>query len=387
MATAGPDEPTHVDRLPDLAAWSARRSLFLFGPRQTGKTTLIHRQLPRARVYDLLDSSVFLALGQHPGRLGEELGPRDTVVVIDEIQRLPELLNEVHRLIEGRGVRFVLTGSSARKLRRGGVNLLGGRARTRHLHPLTCRELGGRFDLGRAIERGLLPSIYFSDDPPADLLAYSGAYLQQEIMAEGAARNVPAFSRFLKVAALCNASVVNFTAVASDAQVARTTVYEYFDILRDTLILHEVPAWTLSRTRKPLVSSKYYFFDVGVVSSLQGRLVRPGTPEFGPAFETYLLHELVCHRDYAGGSAISHWRSASGFEVDFVLDDHTAIEVKAKANVAPRDLRSLQALAEEKKVRRSLCVSLEPRRRAVAGTTVLPWREFLDGLWAGEYSG
>lgn len=206
-------------------------------------------------------------------------------------------------------------------------------------------------------------------------------------MAEGAARNVPAFSRFLKVAALCNASVVNFTAVASDAQVARTTVYEYFDVLRDTLILHEVPAWTLSRTRKPLVSSKYYFFDVGVVSSLQGRLVRPGTPEFGPAFETYLLHELVCHRDYAGGSAISHWRSASGFEVDFVLDDHTAIEVKAKANVAPRDLRSLQALAEEKKVRRSLCVSLEPRRRAVAGTTVLPWREFLDGLWAGEYSG
>jgi predicted AAA+ superfamily ATPase len=307
--------------------------------------------------------------------------------VIDEVQRLPELLNEVHRLIEERGVRFVLTGSSARKLRRGGVNLLGGRARTRHLYPLTCRELGSRFDLGRAIERGLLPSIYFSDDPAADLAAYAGTYLQQEIMAEGATRNVPAFSRFLRVAALCNATVVNFTQVASDAQVARTTVYEYFEILRDTLILHELPAWTASRTRKPLVSSKYYFFDVGVVSSLQGRLVSRGTPEFGAAFETYLLHELVCHRDYAGGSAISHWRSASGYEVDFVLDDHTAIEVKAKANVAPRELRSLHALAEEKKVKRALCVSLEPRRREASGITILPWREFLDALWAGEYAG
>ena len=386
MASDRPGEAPYLERLAELAAWSARKSLFLFGPRQTGKTTLIRRQLPRARVYDLLDSSVFLALGQHPERLGEELGPRDALVVIDEVQRLPELLNEVHRLIEERGVRFVLTGSSGRKLRRGGVNLLGGRARTRHLHPLTCRELGPRFDLARAVERGLLPSIYSSDDPAADLAAYAGTYLQQEIVAEGATRNVPAFSRFLRVAALCNATVVNFTQVASDAQVARTTVYEYFEILRDTLILHEVPAWTESKTRKPLVSSKYYFFDVGVVSSLQGRLVRRGTPEFGAAFATYILHELVCHRDYAAGSAISHWRSASGFEVDFVLDDHTAIEVKAKPNVAPRELRSLQALAEEKKLKRAVCVSLEPRRRKVGGVTILPWREFLDALWAGEYA-
>jgi predicted AAA+ superfamily ATPase len=167
--------------------------------------------------------------------------------------------------------------------------------------------------------------------------------------------------------------------------VARTTVYEYFDILRYTLVLHEVPAWRGSRTRKPLVSSKYYFFDVGVASSLQGRLVRPGTPEFGPAFETYVLHELVCHRDYAGGSAISHWRSASGHEVDFVLGDHAAVEVKAKANVAERELRSLRALGEERKLKRLLCVSLEPRRRTVGAVTILPFREFLDELWAGSY--
>ena len=385
MAT-GPAHETFVERLADVAAWSARKSLFMFGPRQTGKSTLVRRRLPDARIYDLLDSSVFLQLGQQPGRLAEELGPRGGVCVIDEIQRLPELLNEVHRLIEERGIRFVLTGSSARKLRRGGVNLLGGRARTHRLYPLSYRELGTRFDLARAVERGLLPSIYFSDDPGADLRAYAGTYLQQEIVSEGLTRNVPAFSRFLRVAALCNATVVNFTQLASDAQVARTTVYEYFEILRDTLLLHEVPAWTASRTRKPLVSSKYYFFDVGVVSSLQGRLVRPGTPEFGAAFETYVLHELVCHRDYAGGSAITHWRSASGFEVDFVLDEHTAIEVKAKANVAPRELRSLDAILEEKKIKRALCVSLEPRRRVVSGITILPWREFLDALWAGEYA-
>ena len=163
-------------------------------------------------------------------------------MVIDEIQRLPELLNEVHRIIENTGVRFLLTGSSARKLRRGGVNLLGGRARMKYLHPLTYGELGDRFELGRAVERGLLPSIYFSDDPEADLKSYAGLYLQQEIVAEGATRNIPAFSRFLKVAALCNGTIVNFTGVANDAQVPRTTVYEYFDILKDTLILQELPA-------------------------------------------------------------------------------------------------------------------------------------------------
>jgi predicted AAA+ superfamily ATPase len=245
--------------------------------------------------------------------------------------------------------------------------------------------MGAHFDLGRAIERGLLPSIYFSDDPKADLEAYAGTYLQQEIVAEGATRNVPAFSRFLRVAALCNATIVNFTAVANDAQVLRTTVYEYFEILKDTLLLHEVPAWRSSRKRKPIVSSKYYFFDVGVASVLQGRLVRPGTPEFGPAFETWLLHELLAYRDYRSGEPVSHWRSTTGFEVDFVLGDHTAIEVKAKEHVSPQDLRSLRALAEEKRLRRYLCVCLEPRPRQVEGISVLPFRQFLDALWDGAF--
>ncbi|MDY6951952.1 MAG: AAA family ATPase [Thermodesulfobacteriota bacterium] len=375
----------HVGRMVDLNDLLGRKSYFLFGPRQTGKTFLIRHTLKGCRVYDLLDSSIYLSLSRNPGRIAEEVGPEDRVVVIDEIQRIPELLNEVHRLIEERGIRFLLTGSSARKLRRGGVNLLGGRARTKYLHPLIYRELGEAFDLFRATRRGLLPFVYFSEDPRADLEAYAGSYLQQEIVAEGFARNIPAFSRFLRVAALCNGTIVNFTNVSNDAQVPRTTVYEYFGILKDTLILHELPAWRKSRKRKPLASSKYYFFDIGVVSALQGREFRPGTPEFGEAFETYIFHELVCYRDYTGGDGLSYWRSTSGFEVDFVIGDHTAIEVKAKENLSPAELKSLRALAEEKKLKRFLCVSLESRRRKIGDVTVLPYEDFLERLWSGEY--
>lgn len=375
-----------VPRALDLSTALAKKSHFLWGPRQTGKSSLLHLAFPGARVFDLLDNAVFLALSKDHALLGDQVPDAASVVVIDEVQRLPSLLNEVHRLIEKRGLRFLLTGSSARRLRGGGVNLLGGRARTLRLHPLSYRELGERFDLARAIQRGLLPSIYFSDDPRADLDGYTGSYLQQEIVAEGATRNIPAFSRFLHVAALCNATIINFTKVASDAQVPRTTVHEYFEILRDTLILHEVPAWRATAKRKPIASSKYYFFDIGVASALQGRLVAPGTPEFGPAFESWILHELVCHRDYARGDPVSHWRSTSNFEVDFVLGDHTAIEVKAKTFVAPMELKGLRALAEEKKLKRLLCVSLEPRRRDMEGISILPWREFLDELWSGLYS-
>ena len=374
-----------VDRVLNLPALLAKKSHFLLGPRQTGKTFLIQHALKNIRVYDLLDHAIYLALSQNPGRIAQELTPKDQIVVIDEIQRLPELLNEVHRLIESRGLRFLLTGSSARKLRRGGVNLLGGRARTKYLHPLTYKELGDRFDLRRATERGLLPSIYFSDDPRADLQSYAGSYLQQEIVAEGATRNVPAFSRFLKVAAFCNGTIVNFTNVANDAQVKRTTVYEYFEILKDTLILHELPPWKRTKKRKPLASSKYYFFDVGVVSALQGRRYRPGTPEFGEALETYLLHELMSYRDYVSDEPLSYWRSTTGFEVDFIIGDHTAVEVKAKEIVSAQDLKSLRAFAEEKQLKRYLCVSLEPRARKIDGISILPLTEFLEALWNKEF--
>lgn len=370
-----------VNRQLDVAGLLEKSSCFFLGPRQTGKTSLIQRRLPSVLYYDLLDSVTYLTMSRNPGRLAEEVGSSVKRVVIDEIQRLPGLLNDVQRLIELQDVHFLLTGSSARKLRRGGVNLLGGRARVKYLHPLTIRELGDDFKLSLAIERGLLPSIYFSDDPRADLDAYCGLYLQQEITAEGATRNVPAFSRFLKIAAHNNGCMVNFTNIASDAQVARTTVYEYYEILKDTLVLRELPPWRKTIKRKPLASSKYYFFDIGVVSALQGRPFLPGTPEFGEAFETLIMHELSCVSDYVSGEPLSFWRSTSGFEVDFIIGDHTAIEVKAKNNVSLQDLKSLRALREENKLKRFVCVCLERRSRDVDGIKIMPYAEFLDSLW------
>ncbi len=375
-----------IARQLDLNALLRQKSHFLFGPRQSGKSFLIRQTLPATRIYNLLDSEVFLALNQRPARIGEEIGEGEKTVVIDEIQRLPALLNEIHRLIEERGVRFLLTGSSARKLRRGGVNLLGGRARIKHLHPFVAAELGAHFDLNRALHAGLLPGIYFSTDADADLAAYAGAYLQEEIVAEGVTRNIPAFSRFLRVAALCNARIVNFTNVANDAQVPRTTIYEYFDILKDTLLVRELPAWKATRKRKPLMSSKYYFTDPGVVRVLQGRTVAPGTPEYGDALETYLMHELSAWIDYRAEQPLAFWRSTSGFEVDFILGDHTAIEVKAKATVSPDDLKGLAALAEESLLRRYLCVCLEPRPRRVGKIDVVPLTLFLERLWSGAYA-
>jgi predicted AAA+ superfamily ATPase len=373
-----------VDRQLDISALLNKRSFFLLGPRQTGKTSLIHHMMPDTLFYDLLDSTNYLALSRNPGRLAEEIGSHVKRVVIDEIQRIPSLLNEVQRLIETRNVKFLLTGSSARKLRRGGINLLGGRARVKYLHPLTYRELGDNFNLNHAMQRGLLPSVYFSDDPRADLESYAGLYLQQEIMAEGATRNIPAFSRFLKIAAHSNGCIVNFTNIASDAQVARTTVYEYYEILKDTLVLRELPPWRKTVKRKPLASSKYYFFDVGVVSALQGRPFLPGTPEFGEAFETFIMHELSCFSDYVSGEPLSFWRSTSGFEVDFIIGDHTAVEVKAKENVSTQDIKSLRALREEKQLKRFICVCLEKRSREVDGIKILPYAEFLAALGEGR---
>ncbi len=378
-------QPPFVSRRLDLKGLLRQKSHFLLGPRQTGKSFLIRHTLGDARVYNLLDTETFLLLSQRPARLGEELVSGETEIVIDEIQRLPDLLNEVHRLIEERGVRFLLTGSSARKLRKGGVNLLGGRARTRHLHPFVYAELGRRFDLHRALHAGLLPGIYFSDDADADLAAYAGTYLQEEVVAEGAMRNVPAFSRFLRIAALCNARIANFTNIGSDAQVPRTTIYEYFDILKDTLLVRELPAWKASRKRKPIVSSKYYFTDVGVARVLQGRRYAPGTAEYGDAVETYVMHELSSWIDYGASQPLAFWRSTSGFEVDFVIGDHTAVEVKARTSVSLNDLKGLHALAEESLLRRYICVSLEPRPRRVGGCDILPLTEFLDRLWSGAY--
>ncbi|MEJ5285329.1 MAG: AAA family ATPase [Brevinematales bacterium] len=375
-----------VNRVMDIKSVLSEKSCFLFGPRQTGKSFLIRETLSDKKIYDLLDSEVFFKLARSPKLIEQELTAKDDIIVIDEVQKLPELLDEVHRLIERRGVKFLLTGSSSRKLRRGGTNLLGGRARFKILHPFCYRELGDLFDPVKAINYGLLPSIYFSNSPEEDLQAYTGLYLQEEIASERLARNIPAFSRFLQVAAIMNGQLINYSKIASDSQVASSTVQEYFQILKDTLIAFELGAWKKTVKRKPISTSKFYFFDTGVVRVLQNKsYINPGTPEFGFAFENLVFHELKCFVDYKNLQGLNYWRSQSGYEVDFILCDKVAIEVKAKNFVTESDLSPLKALNEEVKFPYNIVVSFDEKPRKIENILILPWKEFFERLWAGEF--
>ena len=377
--------PPIIARYLDARELLKQRSCFLFGPRQTGKSTLVRHQLADVRTYNLLDPTLFIRLARNPALIREALAPQTEIIVIDEIQKMPALLNEVQLMIEEHGVRFFLTGSSARTLRRKGVNLLGGRARSRVLHPFVSAELGDHFRLERALEFGLLPSVYFSDAPAEDLAAYSGDYLKQEVAAEALVRNIGAFSRFLEVAALSHGRMINFAQIASDAQVPASTVREYYGILEDTFIAHEVPAYTETRKRKAVSTSKYYLFDIGLARHLQGRRGLPlGTAEYGEAFESFVLQEIKGFCDYHLLDPPRYWRSKSQFEVDFVVGE-LAVEVKAKKAVSHRDLRGLRALREENRLSHYVLVSLEPMARRVDGIDILPWREFLTRLWAGEW--
>lgn len=373
----------YISRQIDLCSELKKKSLFLFGPRQTGKSSLISNSLGKFRVYDMLDSDVYLTLSRDPKRLEQEIRPKERIIIIDEIQKLPFLLDEVHRIIEKYGIHFLLTGSSARKLRRGGVNLLGGRARSKYLHPFIFSELKEHFDLLKALNNGLIPSIYFSDSPGEDLKSYTGDYLKEEIAAEGLVRNAPAFSRFLQVAAMCNGLLINYANISNDAQVPSSTVQEYFQILRDTLIGFDVPAWKKSQKRKPISTSKFYFFDVGVARYLQNRSgLKENSPEFGDAFETYLAHELKAFVDYNNLRGLYYWRSKSGYEVDFIIDDRIAVEVKAKKYVSEQDLRGIIALKDEQRLDSYVVVCLERRPRVVKGVRILPWKDFLQQLWS-----
>ena len=361
------------------------RSCFLFGPRQTGKSTLIRNEFAGHKVYNLLDQALFLRLNSNPSLIRQELEPTDQIVVIDEIQKMPNLLNEVQLMIDECGIRFLMTGSSARSLRKKGTNLLGGRARSRNLHPFTRAELLDQFDLQRALEFGLLPPIYFSDAPVEDLAAYTGTYLREEIAAEAVVRNLSAFSRFLQIAAICHGQMLNFSQIANDSQVPVSTVREYFQILKDTLIAYELPAFTETRKRKAISTSKYYLFDIGVARTLQGRRGLPErTQEYGQAFESYLFQEIRAFCDYHLLTDLHYWRSKSQYEVDFILDLRVAIEVKAKRNIGNVDLRSIKALREEGLFDRYIVVTMEENPRKVEEIELLPWEDFLDQLWSGN---
>ena len=374
----------YIARKLDIAAVMKSKSCFLLGPRQCGKSSLVRETMHDAHVFNLLSSDTFFHLARNPNYIDETCRD-ERPVVIDEIQKMPAILDEVHRLIEEKGKRFLLTGSSARKLRRGGVNLLGGRARLRNLHPFSASELGNAFDLDRAINVGLVPGIWFSDEPEEDLAGYVTLYLEQEIMQEGATRNLPAFSRFLEVAALSSGEQINYQSIASDAQIPRSTVQEYFKILKDTLLAREVPVWRKGRSRKTVETAKFYLFDTGVTRRLSGRkeLTR-GTPEYGHAFESWIMHEIISYADtFRLDAEVAYWRTRTNLEVDFVVNGEVAIEAKTTRNVTKDDIKGLRAIGDEGVFRHRILVSDEPRPREVDGISILPWHDFIDLLWSG----
>jgi len=365
----------------------ANRSAFLWGPRKTGKTTLLRQQFSEACWIDLLDFDLFLRLSQKPTQLRQilEAQPAKTVVV-DEVQKIPQLMDEVHWLIENRGYRFILSGSSARKFKRGKVNLLGGRAWRFELYPLVTRELKP-FDLEKAFISGLMPPHYFSPDSRVELKAYVHDYLREEIQAEALSRNIPAFSRFLLSAAVANGMLFNYSNAARDAGVAVRTIREYYQILEDTLLGRQLPPWRKAKNRRLIETAKFYFFDVGVVSSLLGyTALVPGTKEYGRAFEHFIIQECWAYRHYSRSDfPMSFWRTASGSEVDLILGEaDVAIEIKSGEDVEGRT-KGLHLFLEEQKCQKAFIVSREPLpRKLTPKITALPWQVFCEMLWAGE---
>ena len=382
----------YIHRVLDITSVLEKKSCFLFGIRQSGKSSYIKHQmtLPVAKYYNLLEHNTFLKLTANPSQIRQELEAeniQNAVIVIDEIQKCPELLDEVHLLIEERGIRFLLTGSSARKLKKSGTNLLGGRARSRSFHPLSYIELKNySFSLPKAMQYGLIPSHYLSTEPDEDLHSYVSRYLTEEISAEGLTRNIPAFARFLEVAATCNTQLINFTSIASDAKVTRQTVQNYFQILIDTLIAFELPAYRDTVKRKAIETSKFYFVDMGIVNCLR-KLgpVSKTSKDYGEFFEHFIFTELRTYFDYFHPlKTLSYWRSTSGFEVDFILHNSIAIEVKSSNNIADKHLSGLLALKEENKMKKYILVCEESSKRMKNDVLIYPWQDFLDDLWSGK---
>ncbi len=378
------------NRVVDLKSLISRKSFFLFGPRQTGKSSLLRHLFPEATYIDLLEADTFRQLTARPEILRQSLLPlRQTLLIVDEIQKLPPLLDEIQLLMDrNKALRVILTGSSARKLKRGNANLLGGRAWTCALHPLVSPELPEE-SLAQRINRGGLPAIYSSPDYQEELKAYVGTYLKEEVKAEGLTRSIEGFSRFLEVAGLSSGEQLNYTAVANDAQVPARTVREHYRILTDTLLGHELPAYQKTLRRKPVSTAKFYLFDIGVANVLKHQTsVEPGSSAFGHGLEHLIFLELKAYLDYERlDKPLTYWRSRQPqHEVDFVIGDDVAIEVKSKTVVSPADYNGLLILSEERTLKRRIVVCREPRpRRTDEGIDIMPVETFLKSLWAQTF--
>ena len=369
------------------------QSAFLWGARQVGKTTFLMDRFPQATFFDLLDTKLHLELVKSPWLLRERLmgntpEVRQQPVVLDEVQKVPALLDEVHWLIENQGIQFILCGSSARKLKRGQANLLGGRAWRYEMYPLVSKEIDD-FDLLRALNNGLIPSHYLAANAKRPLQSYARDYLKEEVFAEGLTRNIPGFSRFFDAMGFSHGELTNYSNIARDVGIDSKTVREYYQILVDTLLGRFVEPYSRRSNRQVITrAAKFYLFDVGVAGAITDRRIPEARGEqFGRALEHFILMELAAHAAYTElDYRIRFWRTKSGKEVDFILGDgEVAIEVKGSNRIDRTDLKGLNAFADDHKPKHSLVVCTEDRPRLTDdGIRILPWRHFLDQLWAGE---
>jgi len=367
-----------------------KESCFFWGARQTGKSTLLKRLFPTSPYYDLLLADEYRRLSQDPSILRQELAAikpsPSSPVIVDEVQKIPALLDEIQWLIVNKGISFILCGSSARKLKRGQGNLLGGRALRYELYPLVYQEIPD-FNLLRALNHGLLPRHYLAPDATPLLKAYVGDYLKEEIAAEALSRHIPAFARFLEAAAFSDAEIVNYQNIARDCGVSSPTVKEYFQIVEDTLLGRFLPSFQKRPKRRVIQAPKFYYFDVGVTNILLKRgEIANRSEAFGKAFEHFIFQELAAHRHYSGlDYPIHYWRTASQLEVDFILGDHeVAVEVKATELADSRHWRGLKAFQEEYRVKKAIVVSLDSKPRRIGNIHILPWQTFLEQLWGGS---
>lgn len=384
------DTMTKVRRFFDIKKSATNHSLILLGPRQTGKSMLLRDTFPESPYYNLLHTDVFYKLQREPSRLRQEILAHKNIdgpIIIDEIQKLPILLDEVQGLIDANGISFIVTGSSARKLKAGGANLLGGRARMKRLFPFVYPELKD-YSITRAIERGLLPPIWFSDESELDLRAYCGMYLKEEIQAESLVRGLEGFSRFLTVAGLMSGHELNFENIARDCAVPARTVREYVSVLTDTLIATQLEPWKTGYMRKPVSRSKLFIFDLGVARVLAGkRSPQQDSAEWGQALEQLVYQELRAWLEYtADFRDLCYWRTYDNKEVDFIVGNDLAIEVKASRRIVDRDLKGLRDINDENKWKARILVCQEDTARLTEdGILILPVLEFFERLWSGEW--
>ncbi len=368
------------------------QSAFLWGPRKTGKSTYLKQKYRNSIYIDLLQTDIYMKYLKNPSRLREELTAADEKklkypVIIDEVQKVPFLLDEIHWLIENRGINFILSGSSARKLKRGKANLLGGRAWRYTMLPLTTKEIGN-FKLLEVLNKGLIPSHYLSSNYKKSIQSYIVDYLKEEVFDEGLTRNIPAFSRFFDTLRFSNAELTNFTNIAQECGIDAKTVKEYYRILSDTLLGTFIEPYKRRQDRNVIMkAAKFYLFDVGIAGQLSKRnLTEEKGEEFGKALEHFILMELTAYNSYNEKDyEINFWRTKSGREVDFILDNgKIAIEVKGTGDVSNKNLGNLFAFKNEYKPKRSILVCNENIPRNVNGIEIMPIKLFLTKLWNEE---